>query len=182
MKITFLYKILFVLSSVTLLILFLLPLKFALYQTNFRSFSIWKKTKNSQIIVNHLCNKSVVAFDNQKALDAVKTNLEKNLANFRACEINDLPSLSEQPIADIITNKNVSKICLRNFTNNYNDSICEARYFIKKMNVRESAENLNFSKEIVKFKLNDEDMCTHLNKSNFLYINYIVSWSQFQQC
>ena len=45
------------------------------------------------------------------------------------------------------------------------------------MNVRESAGNLNFSKEIVKFKLNDEDMCTYLNKSNFLFYDYIFSWS-----
>ena len=177
MKITFLYKIFLVLIFSSLLILFLFPLKFGLNQRNFKSFLNLKKAKNSQIIVNHRCNKSAVAFDNQKALNAVKNNLEKNLASFRACEINDLPFLSEQPIVDIITNKNIFKICLINFTNKYNDSICTARYFTKKMNVHESAGNLNFSKEIVKFKLNDEDICTYLNKSNFLFYDYIFSWS-----
>ena len=127
-----------------------------------------KPIGHSKVIINHLCNKTLIQFDNSIALNALKSNFKKNLSKYQACEnTTDLPFVIEQFIHDTSISKNVFKICLKNFNHRSNDTICSATYFTKKMDVEESTGNLNFSKETNEFKLYNQKMCTNLNKSIF---------------
>lgn len=124
--------------------------------------------KRSHVMTNHLCNRTVYPFDNIKAMNSLKSNLALHLKSFRTCENHtDIPLVAEKCIFDK-SSKTIFKICLKNLPSKSNGSNCSARYFTKKMNLKESNGNLDISKYANHFELDDGDLCTHLNQSKFV--------------